>query len=146
MTGAFRPGSRKRDGRGVFAGFDSAAAANFAGEWLPAWTGNDPQRLLSFYAADGFYRDPAVPQGLRGHGELAPYFEKLLARFPDWSWRQISSDPLPDGFLNHWEANIPVRHRLIVCRGACTVIVNDDLIVRNEVFFDRSELLDALRG
>jgi len=40
-------------------------AMRFADKWLPAWTGNDPERLASFYAEDAFYLDPGVPNGLR---------------------------------------------------------------------------------
>lgn len=44
---------------------DAEQARRFALAWLPAWTGNDPQRLAAFYSEDAFYLDPAVPQGLR---------------------------------------------------------------------------------
>ena len=29
----------------TFEGLDAAEASAFASEWLPAWTGNDPERL-----------------------------------------------------------------------------------------------------
>ena len=48
------------------------------------------------------------------------------------------------GFLNHWEATIPVADTTIRCAGVCTVEVDEGLIRRNEVFFDRSVLLAAL--
>lgn len=125
---------------------DPAAATEFALLWLPAWTGNEPQLLLSFYAIDAFYSDPAVPEGLTGHAELAPYFDKLLGRFPAWTWRQTRSLPLPGGFLNYWDATIPVRQGEIALSGVCTVQIEGGLIVRNEVFFDRSRLVKALNG
>lgn len=52
------------------------------------------------------------------------------------------------GFLNHWEATIPIPGCRVTleCLGVCTVQLRDDgLIGANEVFFDRSELLAALR-
>lgn len=55
----------------------------FCAEWLQSWTGNRPDQLLTFYAEDAFYSDPVHPLGLRGHSEIAPYFQKLLAKNPD---------------------------------------------------------------
>jgi hypothetical protein len=121
------------------------AAAEFAARWLPAWTGNDPDLLASFYTDDVFYSDPAVPQGVRGREELRAYFGRLLGTFPDWVWTQTQATPMEGGFLNHWRAEIPVGAQMLECSGVCTVELRDDLIARNEVFFDRSELLEALR-
>ena len=39
-------------------------AKKFAERWLPAWTGNNPELLASFYADDAFYLDPAIPHGV----------------------------------------------------------------------------------
>jgi ketosteroid isomerase-like protein len=41
-------------------------AAQFAQRWLPAWTGNDPERLAAFYSDDVLYVDPGIPAGARG--------------------------------------------------------------------------------
>ena len=110
---------------------------------MPAWSGNQPERLISFYAADAFYRDPAVPNGIEGRDALLDYFRVLLQRFPTWVWRQTAATPMEGGFLNHWHATIPLE-RTVEARGVCTVVITDGLIVRNEVFFDRSDLLAAL--
>ena len=126
-----------------FDGLAPDAARRFAEQWLPAWTGDDPDRLLAFYHADTFYADPAVPDGITGRGPLRDYFAKLLHRFPDWVWTQTRATPLSGGFLNHWRADIPVGDRTVVTTGVCTVQLRDGLIARNEVFFDRTELLAA---
>jgi hypothetical protein len=125
-------------------GLSTADAREFAESWLPAWTGNDPDRLVAFYTDDVFYRDPAVPDGVRGKDALLAYFRALLARFPDWVWTNTGATPMEGGFLNHWHATIPVGGTVIECDGVCTVRLRDDLIERNEVFFDRSELLTAI--
>ena len=39
-------------------GFSPEQARQFCAAWLPAWTGNDAERLASFYAEDAFYLDP----------------------------------------------------------------------------------------
>ena len=128
----------------TFEGFDADEAKEFAASWLPAWTGNDPERLAAFYTDDTFYSDPAVPEGVRGKEALLAYFGALLARFPDWEWTITGATPIEGGFLNHWHATIPLGGTVIECDGVCTVKLRDGLIERNEVFFDRSELLAAI--
>jgi hypothetical protein len=123
---------------------EAREAAEFAERWLPAWSGNRPALLASFYTADAFYADPAIPAGVRGHDALLAYFTKLLRRFPDWVWTHRGSLPLADGFLNKWHARIPVGSEVVEVDGVCTVQLREGFIYSNEVFFDRSELLAAL--
>lgn len=119
-----------------------AEAKRFAEEWLPAWTGNRPERLVSFYADDAFYLDPAVPDGLRGKPALLAYFKKLLGYNPNWVWSHLEGIPMEDGFLNKWQATIPVGNRELDVTGVCLVQLDAaGKIRRNEVYFDRSELL-----
>jgi mannose-6-phosphate isomerase-like protein (cupin superfamily) len=127
-----------------FDGLDAAEARAFAERWLPAWTGNDPDRLLAFYADDAWYADPAVPEGVRGRDALRAYFGRLLARNPEWTWTHTGSTPLPGGFLNRWHATIPTPTGSVEVDGVCTVELRGERIARNEVFFDRSALLAAL--
>lgn len=131
-------------------GLDEHEARAFCDRWLPAWTGNDPGRLAGFYAEDAFYADPARPDGLRGQPALLAYFASLLRRNPDWRWTHRRSDPLPGGFLNHWTATIPTPDGTCEVQGVCVVQLRDGLIVRNEVFFDRTALQTtagpAIRG
>ena len=124
-----------------FSGMSTAEARAFADLWLPAWTGNDPSHLLSFYTDDAFYADPAIPRGVQGHDALLAYFTRLLRRYPDWTWVQIGSIPLEGGFLNQWRARIPLGDGVVEIDGVCTVQLRDDLIARNVVHFDRSLLL-----
>lgn len=114
----------------------------FAERWLPAWTGNNPELLASFYAEDAFYSDPAIPQGIRGKAALLAYFRKLLAYNPDWVWTQLEGIPMEGGFLNKWLARISVRDKTLEIVGVCLVQLDaDGKITRNEVYFDRAELL-----
>ena len=66
-------------------------AIEFSSKWLPAWTGNKPEKLTSFYSEDIFYLDPGMPDGVKGKAELTAYFYKLLAQNPDWIYIQISN-------------------------------------------------------
>lgn len=119
-------------------------ARAFAAQWLPAWTGNDPARLLQFYADDAFYLDPAIPDGVRGKAALLAYFSRLLERNPAWVWRQIDAIPLEHGFLNKWQATIPVGSATVVATGVCLVQFDAaGRIARNEVYFDRHPIFSA---
>lgn len=128
-----------------FHGIDSEEARRLCERWLPAWTGNNPTGLAEFYTDDAFYRDGATgPQGVQGKTALLIYFTKLLQRNPCWVWRHRRSIPLEDGFLNFWSASIPVGPRIVEAEGVCSVQLRGGLIYRNEVFFDRHELLGTM--
>jgi len=127
-----------------FDGIDSEHARAFAERWLPAWSGNRPELLASFYTDDAVYSDPAVPDGVRGREAVLAYFTKLLARNPEWIWVHRGSIPLQDGFLNKWHATIPVTGHSVEVDGVCTVQMRSNLIYANHVFFDRAPLLHAI--
>ncbi len=129
-----------------FAGMNFEEARTFAGKWLPAWTGNQPERLVSFYTEDAFYCDPAIPAGVRGREALLEYFTRLLKHNPDWIWAHSGSIPLQDGFLNRWHASIPVGSQTIEADGVCTVQLRGGLIYANQVFFDRTALAEEISG
>lgn len=116
-------------------------AKAFASQWLPAWTGDNPEKLISFYSEDVFYSDPANPLGIRGKENLLKYFQKLLAKNPDWIWTQRNAIPMEDGFLNQWIAKIPMGEKVVECLGVCTVQFREGLIYRNETYFDTAPLL-----
>lgn len=120
----------------------AAEAREFAETWLPAWSGNNPELLASFYSDDAFYLDPAISAGVKGKPALLAYFRKLLARNPDWVWTQIEGIPMEDGFLNKWRAKVPVGKTTLDIVGVCSVQLDEaGRIRRNEVYFDRSGLL-----
>lgn len=128
-----------------FEGMSADEARAFAERWLPAWTGNRPELLASYYSDDAVYSDPAIPKGVHGRVAVTAYFAKLLARNPDWVWTHRGSIPMQDGFLNLWHASIPAGERVLEIDGVCTVQLRDGLIYANHVFFDRTELLAAIR-
>jgi hypothetical protein len=123
---------------------DKAKILEFCKRWLPAWTGNRPEVLLEFYTEDAFYQDPARPQGLRGHPEMRPYFEKLLAANPDWVWEVVEVFPTERGFTLKWRATIPVGREEVIEYGLDIVEWDGEKVTRNEVYFDRAKLLAAL--
>jgi hypothetical protein len=126
--------------------YSKAEAREFASRWLPAWTGNNPELLASFYSEDVVFLDPVIPQGLQGKKALLAYFTKLLANNPDWIWTQLEPIPMEGGFLNKWLAKIPVGDDIVECVGVCFVQFNDQgEIRRNEVYFDCTELNSRIR-
>ena len=117
-------------------------AREFASRWLPAWTGNQPEKLADFYSDDCFYMDAGIPDGARGKAALIAYFRKLLAQNPNWVWTQLEAIPMEGGFLNKWHAAIPVGPKTIDCVGVCFLQFDGQgKIQRNEVYFDRTELV-----
>ena len=114
-------------------------------KWLPLWTGNRPEELVKIYAEDAFYRDPVRPQGMKGHAELLPYLKRLLAANPRWVWEFVEAFPTDKGFTLKWKATIPVGDQVITEYGVDIVEVSGGKVTRNEVYFDRAALLDALR-
>jgi hypothetical protein len=120
----------------------ASEAAAFAQRWLPAWTGNDPERLAAFYSDDALFIDPGIPAGVHGKAELLAYLRKLLANNPRWVWTQLEAIPMDGGFLNKWLAQIPVGAQTLEIVGVCLVQLDAaGKIRRNEVYFDRTELL-----
>jgi len=117
----------------------------FASKWLPAWTGNNPEKLANFYSEDCYYLDAGIPNGTNGKAELLAYFHKLLAQNPYWVWTQIEAIPMEGGFLNKWLAKIPIGENILECVGVCLVQFNEKgEIQRNEVYFDRTELVSEI--
>jgi hypothetical protein len=129
-----------------FSGLTHDEARAFAARWLPAWTGNRPELLASFYTDDAFYCDPAIPDGVRGKDQLLAYFGRLLAENPVWIWTHRGSIPIEDGFLNFWHASIPVGDTRAEVDGVCTVQLRDGRIRSNQVFFDLGVLRRAGGG
>ena len=117
----------------------------FCGSWLPAWTGNNPETLIKFYAHNAFYLDPSNKQGLKGHNEILPYFIRLLKNNPNWIWTHEEIFPTDDGFTLKWKAVIPVRNSNVIEYGMDIVAIADGKITRNEVYFDTLTLSNAIR-
>ena len=117
-------------------------ARAFTDEWLPAWSGNNPARLLAFYAEDAFFLDPGRPAGIQGKEQLTLYFTKVLGHNPTWIWTQVEPIPVEGGFMNRLEAKIPVGDKIIECSALCFLLFDAaGKIRRNEIYFDRTDLV-----
>jgi ketosteroid isomerase-like protein len=117
---------------------------DYSREWLAAWTGNQPEKLIAFYHPDALYVDPAHKEGLKGHAEIRPYFERLLRAYHDWVWTPVEVFPIETGGIVKWECTIRVGSEEIHETGIDIVELKDKKIIRNEVYFDRTRLLAAV--
>lgn len=111
-------------------------ALEFCKDWLAAWTGNKPDFLIQYYADDVYYQDPAKPDGIRGKENLLPYFQKLLAKYPDWIWSAVEVFPSETGFILKWEAKVMSK----IFSGLDIVEIKNNKITKNEVYFDPRHL------
>ena len=124
---------------------DKIELTKFCNEWLEHWTGNMPEKLIMFYTEDALYIDPANRDGLHGHEEILPYFEKLLAANPDWTWKPLEIIPTEEGCILKWECAIPVGERIINEKGLDIVELRGQRVSRNEVYFDQTRLVAAIK-
>lgn len=121
--------------------------AQFIDQWLEAWTGNEPDILMGYYASDAFYLDPANPSGLSGYTAIRSYFQKLLAKNPKWVWKAQEIFEAPNGCILKWQADIPLHSgKRIKLEGVDILEISAGLILRNEVYFDRTPWLQALQA
>lgn len=101
--------------------------------------------MIEFYAETAFYSDPANKSGLKGHSQILPYFKKLLSANPNWIWEDVEVFPTERGFNAKWKATIPVGPESLIEYGLDIVEVEKGKVTRNEVYFDRSTLMEAIR-
>lgn len=118
----------------------SSALEQHIRRWLDAWTGDRLEHLLSFYAEDVFYSDPARPQGITGKANLAVYLKKLLARYPSWVWTLETLVGSGPQIAIVWKARLPKEQGDVTWKGMDLVTFVDGKITRNEVYFDPSPL------
>ena len=112
----------------------------FAKDWLDAWSGNNPDKLLNFYHSNVSYLDPFLTEEITSRDSLSLYLKKLLQKNPNWSWSQKEFFNTDKGFILHWLAQIPVKDRIIVKSGMDIVELEGDRIIRNEVYFNLNDL------
>jgi len=110
---------------------------DFCDTWLQAWTGNQADKLLSYYHDDIYYVDPGYPQGLRGKKDLKVYLNRLLAKYPHWIWSREEMFITEKGFNLKWKVKLFNGNEIY---GMDLVELEVCKIIRNEVYFDRSLL------
>lgn len=112
-------------------------------EWIDAWS-NDLQKLLMYYHPDALYYDPSLPEPIQGQQAIRSYFGALFRNFPGWKWEITELFLTAKGCTVKWKALFPIDGRNVTLKGLDIVEMEGDKIIRNEVYFDRTELLKAL--
>jgi hypothetical protein len=120
-------------------------AKDFCDQWLPAWTGNRPELLISFYSEDAFYSDPFIPEGRKGHEKILAYLRKFISPYPDWKYEPVEIFPTENGFTLKWKVSLPVNNGTVVENGLDIVEIANDKITRNEVYFDTASLFKKIK-
>jgi hypothetical protein len=120
-------------------------AKDFCNKWLPAWTGNNTELLISFYSEDAFYSDPFIQQGIKGKEPIFKYFRKFISSYPNWIYDQVEIFPTEKGFTLKWKVSLPIKNDTVIGYGLDIVEISNDKIIRNEVYFDTASLLKAIK-
>jgi hypothetical protein len=120
-------------------------AKEFCERWLPAWTGNRPEYLISFYSDDAYYSDPYITQGIKGKEQLTGYLRKLISIYPDWKYEYVEIFPTKNGFTLKWKLSILINNETITDYGLDIVEISNDKIIRNEVYFDTGRMMKAIK-
>lgn len=116
----------------------NAEITKFCDEWLGVWIGTSPGKLLSYYSPSAYYQDPEIPDGLKGHAQLLPYFKSFLERYQGWEVKRHEIFLVPEGFFLKWKGVFPGESGNATRFGLDIVQIENGLITRNEVYIDRA--------
>ena len=112
-------------------------------QFLDAWNSQDVERVVGCYTEDVRYRDPNTRGHVEGRPALRRYLTKLFAAWK-MTWGRREAFPLEgiDGVAILWHATFG-RHggaEVVEADGMDLVLLQGDLLSRNEVYFDRAVL------
>lgn len=116
--------------------------------FLEAWTAQDVERVLAFYTDDVVYLDPNTHGVVNGADKLRRYLPKLFAAWTmTWAVREVRPLTGEDGCALLWRATFALADddRVLEADGMDLVLFREGKIARNEVYFDRSPLLELMR-
>ena len=120
-------------------------AKEFCNQWLPAFSGNRPEYLITFYSDDAYYSDSFIPQGLKGKAQILAYFRKIAGLFPNWKYEYVEIFPTENGFTLKWKLSLPGNNETFVDHGLDIVEIFKEKIIRNEVYLDTARLQKAIK-
>jgi len=126
---------------------DNERMLALAEEFLRAWNSQEVERVLECYTPDAEYRDPNTRGTVRGADSLRRYLTKLFATWRmHWTVREAQVFADTQGCAVLWHATFGrlTDDRTIAIDGIDYVEVRDGRIARNEVCFDRAQLVPLL--
>ncbi len=121
----------------------ASALQALAESFLGAWNSQEVERVVACYTPDLVYRDPNTRGDVHGADAMRRYLTKLFARWQmHWSLREAY--PLAGGAAVLWRATIGVPGGpAATVDGMDLVLLRDERIARNDVYFDRAALMLA---
>ncbi|ATL46187.1 hypothetical protein COR50_02830 [Chitinophaga caeni] len=121
----------------------------FVSSWLEAWSDTEKPgaaaRVANFYRDDCRYKDPGNPATIMGKVALENYLTSLLALNKGWKWTLRELIPIDGGCVVRWQAKIPVQQEIVSLEGMDLLQMEEGKIKYNEVYFDRTTWLKALK-
>ena len=126
---------------------DSTKIQQLAEAFLGAWNTQKVENVLACYSKDTVYRDPNTRGEIKGAESFGAYLQKLFSLWKmHWSLREAYSLSGVEGAAVLWHASLQKmgNEEAVKVDGMDLVILENDLITRNEVYFDRSVLQTLL--
>ena len=114
-----------------------------ADDVLSAWNTQDVERVVACYTDDLVYLDPSTRGPVVGADSMRAYLKKLFSRWTQtWAPEEIFPLEGDNGVAIRWTGNLAPsgESRSVEISGLDLVILEGDLVKRNEVYFDRSPL------
>lgn len=113
---------------------------------LDAWNRQDADTVLTCYTPDCVYLDPNTRGPIVGHDALRRYLLRLFDRWQmHWSMREFFTFGEGGSGALLWHATLTPAGggNIAEIDGMDLALVRDDLLYRNEVYFDRMALFAA---
>jgi ketosteroid isomerase-like protein len=115
-------------------------------KFLAAWNEQDVEKTVNCYTEDCLYLDPNTRGHVEGRDALRRYLTRLFEKWTmHWTLREFHSFGAEKGGAFLWHASLtPVAGGPTAeIDGMDFVQIEDGLLKRNEVYFDRMSLFAA---
>jgi ketosteroid isomerase-like protein len=110
---------------------------------LGAWNTQAVESVVACYTPDLTYRDPNTRGAVEGADAMRRYLTKLFSAWTmHWSLREVYPFAEADGGAFLWRARLSRAgsEKAVEVDGMDLVLMENDRIKRNEVYFDRAAL------
>lgn len=124
-----------------------AEFTRYSEQMLAAWNRQDVEAVLARYSSDAVYLDPNTEGPVVGHEAMRSYLSKLYERWQmHWEARERFLFGAEDGAAVLWRATLRPRggEREVTVEGMDLILMDGDLVKRDEVYFDRAVLAALL--
>jgi ketosteroid isomerase-like protein len=115
--------------------------------FFEAWNRQDAEAVVACYADDLVYHDPNTRGEVRGRDAMRRYLRKLFGAWQmHWELRELLPLAEAEGSAALWHASFRKLggERTVEADGMDLVLLDGELVKRNEVYFDRAVLAPLL--